>query len=90
MKNDIAGCVMVFLSVIGFIALLFLSPLIHFAISFIGGMITEFIMGDILVKALNILFNTTYFAPNMIPWISGALGFIGGFFKKTVYKNKKD
>lgn len=69
------------------IGLILILPFISFWLSYFGGWICKVTIGNTLVKALNILFNTTYFTTEMIPWIAGALGWIGGFFK-TIQKNK--
>lgn len=69
------------------IGLILILPFISFWLSYFGGWICKITIGNTLVKALNILFNTTYFTTEMIPWIAGALGWIGGFFK-TIQKNK--
>ena len=48
------------------------------------------VIGVKLTMALNILFNTSYFTPQMLPMLSGALGWLGGFFKSvTNIKNNK-
>jgi hypothetical protein len=71
------------------IIILFLFiPFISFWLSYFGGWITSLVIGDTLCKALNILFNTAYFTKDMIPMMSGALGWIGGFFK-SIHSNKK-
>ena len=69
------------------IGLILILPFISFWLSYFGGWVCKVTIGNTLVKALNILFNTTYFTTEMIPWIAGALGWIGGFFK-TIQKNK--
>ena len=70
------------------IGLFLILPFISFWASYFGGWICKITIGNTLVKALNILFNTTYFTAEMLPWIAGALGWIGGFFKATI--NLKD
>ena len=68
--------------IIVFIIIMFLIlPFISFWLSYFGGWICKITIGNTLVKALNMLFNTAYFTKDMIPWIAGALGWIGGFFK---------
>ena len=80
-----------FLTVLGaiilIIGLLLFMPFIGFWISYFGGWICKITIGGTLVKALNMLFNTAYFTKDMIPWIAGALGWIGGFFK-TISSSK--
>ena len=63
------------------IGLFLILPFISFWASYFGGWICKITIGNTLVKALNMLFNTAYFTKDMIPWIAGALGWIGGFFK---------
>ena len=80
-------------TVVGAIALIIglflILPFISFWASYFGGWICKITIGNTLVKALNMLFNTAYFTKDMIPWIAGALGWIGGFFKSVnTSKNK--
>ena len=74
-------------TVVGAIALIIglflILPFISFWASYFGGWICKITIGNTLVKALNMLFNTAYFTKDMIPWIAGALGWIGGFFKSV-------
>ena len=66
------------------------SPFIYFWLSYFVGWITMHVIGVKLAMALNILFNTSYFTPQMLPMLSGALGWLGGFFKSvTNIKNNK-
>ena len=74
-------------TVVGVVALIIglflILPFISFWASYFGGWICKITIGNTLVKALNMLFNTAYFTKDMIPWIAGALGWIGGFFKSV-------
>ena len=65
------------------IGLFLILPFISFWASYFGGWICKITIGNTLVKALNMLFNTAYFTKDMIPWIAGVLGWIGGFFKSV-------
>lgn len=84
MKDD-------FFAVLGALAvitgLVLVLPFISFWLSYFGGWICKITIGSTLVKALNILFNTTHITAEMLPWMAGALGWIGGFFK-TVSSSK--
>ena len=75
--------------IVAIIGVILILPFISFWLSYFGGWLTKITIGNTLVKALNILFNTSYFRAEMLPLMAGALGWIGGFFK-TVYsvKNK--
>lgn len=66
----------------------FLLPFVGFWLSYFGGWITSLVIGEKLVAALNLLFNTTYFTKSMIPMMAGALGWIGGFFKSISTSRK--
>lgn len=48
------------------------------------------IIGKTLCNALNTCFGTTRFEPWTIPWVAGALGWIGGYFKSSNILNNKD
>lgn len=65
-------------------------PFISFWLSYFGGWITMKIIGNTLCNALNTCFGTTRFEPWMIPWVAGALGWIGGYFKSSNILNNKD
>lgn len=77
------------LAFIGTIALalltLFISPIISFWLFYFSGWIVSVAIGPTLVTALNLVFNTTYFTVEMIPWIAAVLGWIGGYFKTTPF-----
>lgn len=66
------------------------SPFISFWLHYFGGWLTSLVIGGKLCSALNLLFSTTFFTPDKLPMISGALGWIGGFFKSasSLMKNK--
>lgn len=64
-----------------FIVLLVFAPWISYWLSYFGGWITSLVVGATLCDALNTLFDTTRFTPDMLPQMAGALGWIGSFFK---------
>ena len=76
--------------IIGFIGLIIfivlIGPFLNFWCGYFGGWIAKIIIGDPLCRALNVLFDTNYFVKDMLPWIGGALGWIGHFFKSTSTK----
>lgn len=90
--KDFVEVLMTILGAIAFIALIvFVMPFVHFWVAYFGGWITMKIIGVKLTDALNILFNTQYFKPQMLPMMAGALGWIGGFFKSiSSTTNKND
>lgn len=63
------------------VGLILILPFISFWLSYFGGWLCKIAIGNTLTKALNILFNTTHITAEMLPWMAGALGWIGGFFK---------
>ena len=81
-----------FFAFIGAIATLIFSimimPFINFWLAYFGGWIASLVIGGPLCNALNIIFGTTRFDPNMIPWIAGGLGWIGSYFKTRVNASK--
>ena len=70
--------------------LFFVAPFICFWLAYFGGWITKLVIGDTVCSALNILFNVTYFTPDKLPMMAGALGFIGGYFKSSFSAKKSD
>jgi hypothetical protein len=71
------------------IILLVVSPWISFWCAYFSGWLAKITIGGTLCKALNILFETTRFSPNMLPMMAGALGWIGAFFKGTIKIKEK-
>lgn len=64
-------------------------PFVSFWLAYFGGWITMKVIGNTLCTALNTCFGTSRFEPRMIPWVAGALGWIGGYFKSSaVLKNR--
>ena len=61
----------------------FFIPILSFFLTYIGGWICKVTFGSTLCHALNTLFNVTYFEPNKLPLMAGALGWIGGYFKSV-------
>ena len=71
------------------IMVIFITPFISFWLCYFGGWIAKITIGAKLVEALNMLFNTTYFIPDKLPLMAGALGWIGSYFKSTKEKHKE-
>ncbi len=85
-KAIIVAVVMITLAVIIF------SPVIVFAVGYFGGMILDFAVGETVVNALNVMFDTTRFSREALPMLCGALTVIGSCFKANhinVDTNKK-
>jgi len=62
-----------------FIVMIFVLPWLGFWLAYLGGWIAKITIGGVLVKGLALIgLNIT---PDKIPLLSGALGWIGGFFK---------
>ena len=81
------------LTILGFIALvvamMFIGPAIIFWICYFSDWIAKVVFGTTLANALNTLFGTTRFTPDMLPLAAGALGWIGSFFKNIRTKGGK-
>jgi len=82
MKDVLKGAG-VFSIIGGFIALLVFSPVITFGFAYIGGMILAWIVGDGLIKGLNLMFDTTRFTRELIPLTCATLATIGRYFKSS-------
>ena len=72
----------------GYIGLLVFLPVIIFGFGYFGGIILKWIVGDLIVNGLNIIFNTTRFNLNLIPIMCATLAIIGGYLK-PVQASKK-
>lgn len=69
------------------VVVMLIGPAISFWICYFSGWLAKIVFGTTLANALNTLFGTTRFTPDMLPLTAGALGWIGGFFKNI--KNTK-
>lgn len=79
---------MIFGIIVVIIGTFFIMPFLHFWLAYIGGCIVQMVIGTPLCHALNTTFGTTRFVPEMLPWIAGACGWIGGYFKSTNINRK--
>lgn len=77
-----------FFTIIGAIVsafgIIIIAPFISFWLAYFGGWLCSLVIGDVLAKGLNSLFNTTHFTKDMIPLCAATLGWIGGYFKCRV------
>lgn len=82
------------ITILGALALIVIAvivmPFVSFWLSYFGGWIAMKIIGNTLCNALNTCFGTTRFEPWMIPWVAGALGWIGGYFKSNAALKDKN
>ena len=69
------------------VVVIIIGPLITFWLGYFGGWLAKIIIGGKLCEALAYLGLTV--TPEMLPWIGGALAWIGGFFK-SVNTNSRD
>ena len=79
----------VILILIGLAVLLIFMPFISYWLSYFGGWLASIVIGETLCNALNTLFGTLRFHPEMLPQMAGALGWIGSFFKGTTKVKEK-
>lgn len=84
---DIEGAAL-FGLIILLIIVVIIYPFLLFWCGYIDGWIAQQIVGDSLCHGLNSLFGTGFFTPDKLPWIGGALGWIGSFFKVPNLSNK--
>lgn len=74
-------------AVVAAIAIVIIMPFVIFWCAWLGGWIASHVIGNQLCYALNALFKTNHFTPEMIPWFAAALGWIGGYFKTVSLKS---
>ena len=72
------GCLGVIVMAVIFIIF---TPLLSFVLCYFGGWLCKITFGPTLCHALNTLFNVSFFTPEKIPLIAGALGGIGNYFR---------
>ena len=72
------GCLGVIVMAVIFIIF---TPLLSFVLCYFGGWLCKITFGPTLCHALNTLFNVSFFTPEKIPLIAGALGWIGNYFR---------
>lgn len=77
--NVSAGEILAIIIVI--VVLLIIAPFISYWLAHFGGWLAKITIGATLCDALNTLFGTMRFQPDMLPQMAGALGWIGSFFK---------
>ena len=75
--------------VIGIIGLLVFSPIIVFGFAYLGGMILNAFVGELIVDGLNLIFNTTRFTTDLVPLTCATLATIGKYFKSSNTNNAK-
>lgn len=81
------GCLgVIFVAIIAYLFV----PMLSFFITYIGGWVCKITFGPTLCYALNTLFNATYFEPDKLPLMAGALGWIGGYFKSINLSSLRD
>ena len=88
-KDDGKELMEAILMLFGLAVLFILMPFISYWAAYFGGWIASIVIGDTLCNALNTLFGTLRFHPEMLPQMAGALGWIGSFFKATTSTSKK-
>ena len=72
------GCLGVIVMAVIFIIF---TPLLSFVLCYFGGWLCKITFGLTLCHALNTLFNVSFFIPEKIPLMAGALGWIGNYFR---------
>lgn len=72
------GCLGVIVMAVIFIIF---TPLLSFVLCYFGGWLCKITFGPTLCNALNTLFNVSFFTPEKIPLMAGALGWIGNYFR---------
>lgn len=90
-KKDNSDLILNCLGIVTLVVIcLFFLPLLNFGIAYFGGWICKITFGPMLCRALNTLFNATFFSPDKLPLMAGALGWIGSYFKtySTTSSNK--
>lgn len=65
------GCLGVIVMAVIFIIF---TPLLSFVLCYFGGWLCKITFGPTLCHALNTLFNVSFFTPEKIPLMAGALG----------------
>ena len=63
------------------VVLIVFAPMLSFFICYFGGWLCKITFGQTLCHALNTLFNVSFFTPEKIPLMAGALGWIGNYFR---------
>lgn len=92
MYSDKKQTVGLVLGSIGFIILwVIILPFLLFWLGYFDGWLAKLVIGDVLTRGLNTVFNTTYFTKDMLPIMGGVLAWIGSFFHNlSTGSNKKN
>ena len=85
-KNDGRLVIIVMLALAAVIIIL--EPLLIFWLGYFSGWLTKIMVGTQVCSALNTTFGTS-FTPDILPWIGGALAWVGNFFKSVHTRRNK-
>lgn len=83
-ERENTGCVM---AIALLLIAIILGPLLTFWLGYFSGWIAKIIIGETLCEALTHL--KLKVTPDMLPWIGGALAWIGSFFHSYSSSNSK-
>ena len=76
-------------AIVLFIVGIFVWPLLYFLGGYVTGLIFAHVVGDMIVDAVNLMFNTTRFSVETLPMVCAVLSVIGSFFKSSLSVDKK-
>ena len=79
------------ITIVTLILLIIFESFLYYWFGYFTGWLASITIGSHLINAINITFGTE-FTVAMLPYIGGALGWIGSFFRSThttKYNNKK-
>ena len=85
MKYGLTGC---FTSILLIIAGSIIGPIAYYFCGYICGIILEWLIGNAITNGLNYIFDTTRFAPDMLPIMCGTANVIASFFKTPSTSSK--
>lgn len=74
--------------ILAIVVIIIIEPFLLFWIGYFSGWLAKLVVGRKLALALNTLFNVSFFTPDKLPLIGGALGWLGSFFKNVTLSVK--
>lgn len=89
MKDFVESLIAIIGAVVLIGILFLLVPLLTFFFGWLAGLLAKVAIGVPLCNALNMLLNVSYFTPDKLPMMGGALGWVGSFFKTSVTNKSK-
>lgn len=72
-----------------FVSALFLLIPLSAIFGYLAGLVIKLVFGGVVASGLNLLFGTSRFTPDTIPYVCAAMGVIGAYLRTTTTIKKE-